>query len=225
MKMKPAFALSFPRLFRALALSVVCCLFGRAPDCRAITIYSVAIDTTAWSGQNGTLAFDLIGGDAATANNTATIGSFVTNGTLNSVGDITLTDTGFFNEVLRGITFGSQLTFTLQLTESHTAPGLDQFSFFLLDPGTLLPLGATTDPTGANALFAIDITGGAGGNAMVFASSVPGVSWHLTSAPINPVPEDILTLPLAGCALGSLALFRFALRRRRRSKLSVSDDE
>jgi hypothetical protein len=182
--------------------------------CRAVTIYSVDIDTTAWSGLSGTLAFDLIGGDATATNNTATIGSFATNGALGSTDSFTLTDAAFFNEVLRGITFGTHLSFTLQLTENHTAPGFDQFSFFLLDPSSLLPLGPTTDPTEANALFAIDLTGAPGGNAMVFASTVPGISWTLTNQNADSVPDTGSPFGLAACGIASLALFRFAFRAR-----------
>lgn len=188
-------------------------LLGLLPA-RGVTIYSVDIDTTAWSGSNGTLAFDLVGGDGASSNNTATIGGFVTNGLLGSASSLALTDTGFFNEALRGITFGTHLSFTLQLTENHTAPGFDQFSFFLLDPTTLLPLGATSDPTGANALFAIDVTGAAGGNATVFASAVPGISWTLTRQAADSVPERGSGLALMCGSIAALAALRRAVRRR-----------
>lgn len=207
------------RPLRVIALASVCLLLGRESECRAVTLYDVTITTTAWTGLDGTLAFDLVGGDALAANNTASIGDFSTDGTLSSLADITLTDTDFFNEVLRDMTFGTQLSFTLQLTENHAAPGLDEFSFFLLDPTTLVPLGATTDPTGADAVFAVDATGGGGGNKMVFDSLVDGVSWTLRPQNSNNVPDGASTLALACCALGALACFRFTLGKRRASLL------
>jgi hypothetical protein len=182
--------------------------------CRAVTIYSVDIDTTAWSGLSAVLAFDLVGGDATAANNTATIGSFATNGTLGDTNSTALSDVAFFNEVLRDITFGTHLSFTLQLSENHTPPGFDQFSFFLLDPNSLLPLGATSDPTGANALFAIDLTGATGGNAMVFTSMVPGISWTLTNQNAASVPDAVSPFALAVCGIVSIAFFRFTFRGR-----------
>jgi len=174
---------------------------------RAATLYSVAIDTTAWSGQSGVLAFDLLGGDATIANNTATIGSFAGNATLGSTSPFTLTDAAFFNETLRDITFGTSLSFTLQLTENRTAPGFDQFSFFLLDASTLLPKGSTTDPTGADALIAIDIDGQSGGNVSIFGSLTPGISWRVTAPGTNDVRETGSTLAMLAIALAALASF------------------
>jgi hypothetical protein len=202
---------------------LVVLLFVTVPG-RAAMIYSASIDTTAWSGLNGTLAFDLTGGDAAIANNTATIGSFVTNGALGNSAGLALTDTGFFNEQLRAMTFGTQLAFTLQLTENRSAPGFDQFSFFILDPITLLPLALTTDPTGANAVFAIDLTGAAGGAASVFGSLTQGVSWSLTpqQQPPNNVPDAAHPLCLAWIAASALAGARFFHRTRRPARASAA---
>ncbi len=214
MKTQTTLLYLFLRLLRVIVLASVCLLLCRELECRA-TSYDVTINTTAWTGLDGTLAFDLIGGDALAANNTASIGNISTDGTLSSLSDITLTDTDFFNEVLRDITFGTQLSFTLQLTENQAAPGLDEFSFFLLDSTTLLPLGGTTDPTGADAVFAVDVTGSVGGDAMVFDSLIEGASWTLRGQNSNNVPDGASTLSLACCALGALACFRVTLGKRR----------
>lgn len=187
------FALGFALLLSALAL-----------ECRAVTSYAFSINTTSLSGQNATLAFDLTGGDAAAANNTAAIGSLATNGALSSLANFTLTDTGFFNEVQRNITFGTSLSFTVNLTENRTAPAFDQFSFFALDPTTLLPLLGTTDPTGADALFAIDINGQPGGVLSVFASVASGVTWQVTPTPTT-------TPPPVGVPDGGSAVFLMAI--------------
>ena len=195
------FSLSF------FAARTAACLLALAPLARAITIYDVTINTTALSGQSGSLAFDFIGGDAATANNTLTVSNFASNGTLNLSG-FALSDPAFFNETLKTITFGTSLSFRFQLTENRTGPGADQFSFFLLD-STFSPLGNTTDPTGAGALFAIDITGAAGGALSTFGSGTTGLSWQVTRASTANVPDATSTLALAGAALGLLGLTRF----------------
>ena len=204
--------LSFlPRV--ALLLAALAC--GARLESRAATLYTVNIDTSGLSGLSGSLAFDLIAGDADMANNTASIGGLATDGTLGDASNVALTDVSFFNEELRDIVFGSYLKFTLSLTESYAASGFgfDQFSFFLLDPGTFLSLVDTTDGTGAQALFAIDIDGGAGGNASVFSSLTPDVAWTVTAQ--TSVPDGGSTLLLTASALAGLLAWtrsrRFAL--------------
>jgi len=194
------------------ALIALGMLLGLVVECHALTTYSVSIDSTALSGQNGKLAFDLTGGDAAVANNTATVGSFVTDGTLGNSAGFALTDTDFFNEVLRDITFGTSLSFTLNLSENNTAPGFDQFSFFLLNTADFLPLFDTTDPLGAGALFAIDLNGTPGGNVGIFAAAAPGVSWQVRLLPSSNVPDSGNTLWLSAIALATLALVRARCR-------------
>lgn len=155
-----------------LLLAGLCLFLKLQPDCRADSIYNYTVNTSAISGQNGYLAFDLIGGDASSANNTATAGNFSTDGSLLGSSIVILTDTGFFNEEQRAITFGSFLNFTLQLTENNVPAGLDEFSFFLLDSTGFQSLVITTDPTGADALFAVDIDGSHGGLPSVFEGSL-----------------------------------------------------
>jgi len=171
-----------------------------APKLSAITLYTFSVNTTALAGQNGNLAFDFTGGDAALANNTVTASNFVTNGILSGT-PIQLTDTSFFNETLRLITFGTTLSFTLQLSENRVGPGFDQLSFFLLNPAGLASLIKTSDPLGADALFAIDIDGNPGGIASVFTSS--GLSWSLVrqSTPGAPDTGSTLVLLLFGLIL------------------------
>ncbi len=204
------------RSFACMAIAVL----TLQVECHALTIYSVAINTTPWAGTNGTLAFDLIGGDAAVANNTAVIDTFATNGSLSSLATITISDAAFFNEELRNITFGTALSFNFKLTENHTGPGFDQFSFFLLDPVTFLPLGPTSDPTGADALFAIDITGRSGGDASIFKSLVVGSSLSVTQVPATSVPDTGTTLQLLAFSCAALALVHGA---RRNGRIAVPD--
>lgn len=174
----------------------------------ALSVYPVSINTSAWIGTGGILAFDLIGGDSLAGNNTVTVSGFATDGVLTNHSTFSLSDVSFFNEELRSITFGSYLHFTLELTENASPPAFDQFSFFLLDEVSYLPLLGTTDPTGSAALFAIDITGAPGGSSAVFEPVSGQVSWDVRlSSPVG-VPESGPAWMLGVCALGWLFLFR-----------------
>lgn len=208
---------SYFRLITLRSLLLVGALFALkgAAECRALTVYNIAINTGTWTGQQGILAFDLIGGDSIFANNTASIAGFSTDGTLTPGGSVFLTDSGFFNEELKDITFGSFLNFSLLLTEDHAGPGFDQFSFFLLDPTTFLPLFETNDPTGANALFAIDISAAGGGVPYVFESVAAGTSWQLLPPTGPAVADGGSTFALLGLTLGVVA--GLGRMRRRRS--------
>lgn len=140
-------------------LALVGCLAQAAP-------VLITVDTTQLAGTTGQLAFDLIdGGAPANAvtlqsfGGNATFGSSVSTGGVagNITGVVTLNDAAFFNEYLQNITFGTTLSFVFDTT-GNTGVGFapDSFSFFVLDSsGT--PLGTTTDPTGANSLFLLNI--------------------------------------------------------------------
>lgn len=178
--------------------------------------FQVIIDTTPLAGTPGYFAFDLLGGTPL-QNNVATISSFSSTGILGSSstsGDVTgeltapplvLTASSFFNEYLQEVTFGAGITrFNLNLTGSYaTGSAPDSFSFFLLDE-TFLPV-ETTDPTGAGALFAIDITG-ASPAPSVFTSAFATVTVRTLTPPPSGVPEPATALLFAAgaAALGIL---------------------
>lgn len=173
---------------------------------RADSYYSYTLDTTALTGQGGLLAFDLIDGDA-TVNNLVKISGLSTDGTLTDSSDVVLADTSFFTEELRELTFGTTLSFNVLLTENFSGSGFfDQFSFFLLDPVNYLPLFSTSDPLGADALFAIDIDGNAGGAAATFAGRL--------SVGSATVPDSGNVLALLFGAVGLLGLGRKVAARR-----------
>ena len=153
---------------RVSTLSVLCSAFLLLLGARIEAVpFNVFIDTSPLSGTDGNLAFDLI--DSNSAANVLTIMDFSTDGALGAAfefggpisgalpGTVEIQDGDFFNELLHEITFGTTISFSFELTDSFTPGGLpDSFSFFLLDadPFFPLPLFPTSDPTGADALFA-----------------------------------------------------------------------
>ena len=168
------------------------------------TLLDVTVDTTALTGQTGSLALDLINGGYASTN-TSTISSFSTDGTLGTVastsGDVTgilpaqvILDTAsaLFNELNQNITFGSQFSFTLNVTGNGPSIGNtpDAFSLFLLDSSGN-PIPNTNDPTGSNALFLFNIDGTSSGQLNIYTStdSIPTVNWAAFSPSTPPAPN------------------------------------
>jgi hypothetical protein len=162
-------------------------LLGTAPFLRADMSFQVTVDTTPLAGVAGYMAFDLFGG-VPLQDNVSTITSFATTGTLlagaSTSGDVSgsltpgpLVETADmdFNEWLQPITFGSGLTtFDVDLTTF-----------------------ATSDPLGADRLFAIDLVG-ADTMPDVFTSTFATTT---VTASGSAVPEPNL-LPLAFLGFG-----------------------
>jgi len=122
----------------------------------------------------------------------------------------------FFNELLVNLTFAKTITFGLEVPEYAPTGVPDQFSLFLLGLDGL-PLFSTADPTGADALFAVDITGAPGGSRSAFApATLTGDLLEIvTPGSESPVPEPAtLSLVAIGCA-GWIA--RHVRDRRKRS--------
>jgi hypothetical protein len=161
--------------------------------------FNINVDTTGLSGTAASLAFDFINGDGVT-NNTAQISNFLTGGSFDPnlgtlTGDVsgllnstvTFSDTSFFNEFLQPITLGNAFQFQLDTTNAFAGGTPDSFSFFILDSNGL-PLVTTTDGTGANALFALDLTGTGVGNLSVFTPTQTNpTTWSVT--PVQNIPE------------------------------------
>ena len=185
------------------ALASGALFFNLQTDCRADALYNFALNTTAINGLNGTLAFDLFNGDALFSNNSITISNFGTDGLLANMSNVVLTDAVFFNETLRPITFGNSLNFSLRLTTNFAGPGApDGFSFFLLNSAGLLPLFPTSDPSGADALFAIDIDGSPNGKTTVFSSVTPATLV---------VPDQASTFSLLLVSIAILGTWKLAV--------------
>ena len=184
-----------------------------APSLGMATSYNVTIDTAAIAGTPAQIAFDFI--DGGPDANSVTLSSFTTNGTLGAQsiigsvtgalpGDVTLNDptssTSFSRHHL-----GNQISFLFTPTSNPPASGSvpDAFSVFLLDPVSGLSLVATSDPTGADALFRFDIDGTSTGALSIFATQNGDVGTSVTEH-ANAAPEpSVLALLVAGLLAGS----------------------
>jgi len=173
--------------------------------------FNFTVDTTSLAGTTATLAFDFIDGDSA--NNTAHVSNFLTDGSFGSnpasfQGDVsgslnstvTFSDTSFFNELLQPIILGNTFQFQLDITNAFAGGTPDSFSFFILDSSDF-PL-ATTDPIiGSNALFALDLTAMGSGNLSVFvsASTQPNPpTWSIVPGQTVPEPSCLGLLLFGG---------------------------
>lgn len=153
----------------------------------AQVLYNVMISTTGLNGLSGQLSFELTNGNNVTPNNALTFSNFTTDATLtggtndntpgtsgNLPGTVTLQDQQFFNYSRRPIVFGNIIHFTLNATTNFAAPGgPDEFAFFLVDPTNTASLVSTSDPSGTDALFSIDIDGSTSDTSTVYISNTP----------------------------------------------------
>jgi len=213
--------------FSGFAAVLAAFLWAGSTPARA-TALQLTLDTASLAGTAANLAFDFIDGDSISGNNTVVVSDFYTTGTLGNssvIGGVTgtlipgpvkLTDSDFFNEFLQELTLGDTIRFTLNLTEQRASgsPTPDSFVFFLLDDQLLpLPLFATTDPTRADALFAVDIDGTSGGVRYNFAPKDTDVAVTWTLEPVASVPLPSTALLMGAGLLGGLAARRRINRR------------
>jgi hypothetical protein len=204
-----------------IALAGLFSLLG-SPLLHASLTYNVTINTAPLSGVSGFMAFDLNGG-IPLQDNVATITSFLSDSTLGSSstsGDVTgtltpgpllLTADQAFNEWLQTVTFGTLTTFVLNVTTAFTSGTTpDSFAFFLLD-SSQIPF-ATSDPSGADSIFTIDLTGNTT-TPQVFTSTNPlAPQFTATVTPVTATPEASST---AAVALGLAAILALRLMRQR----------
>lgn len=172
---------------------------------------SVSIDTTNLAGINATLAFDFIDGDGV-PNNTVDLSDFQINGYFDPnlatlEGDVsssnntsaTFNDSSYLNELLAPVTLGNSISFKLHTTNQHEASGFlpDAFTFYILNGTGSLPLFATSDTTGSDALFALDLDGSENGLS-VFTASAGQPTWAVQAVPLPGAFSLMLTPLVAG---------------------------
>jgi tetratricopeptide (TPR) repeat protein len=209
---------------RACAIAAASLLFAGS-SASASTL--VSIGTTPLSGTSATLAIDFIDGDGI-VNNSVLISSFQSDATLGVPiltgvvsgtipGTVTLSDGGFFNELLLPLVLDSSISFDVDSTNVPGTPP-DGFSLFLLDAAAVNSL-VTTDLPG-DALMQIQMDGTAT-NLVLPAAIDPAVTISIGSPVASPEPGSLMLscgvlLPLAGLRrkwlqrLGKWT-FRFAL--------------
>jgi subtilisin family serine protease/PKD repeat protein len=143
--------------------------FRPVPASREVA-YRVSVDLKSLRGLSGSLVMDFIDGDGSN-NNQVKLLEYASDGamTLSAqlLGDASgslipgpgrIGDGQFLNEISQATVYGSTLSFLLKTsTNGNFAPTPDGYSLYLLDSNGL-PY-STDEPTGANALVAIDITG------------------------------------------------------------------
>jgi hypothetical protein len=154
---------------RGKRISYVITLFGiLVPPINAAS-FQINIDTNLLTGNQGQLIFDFIDGDGD-INNSIRIEDFNTDGSLEPAtitgdisgtlpGEVIIKDTDFFTELLQPISLSTTIDFGLNFTEHFSGGSFpDSFAFFLFDESGISSLLSTSDPTGNDALFVLDIT-------------------------------------------------------------------
>jgi hypothetical protein len=203
--------------YTSFAVAILSTLLG-SPLYASLT-YNVSIDTTPLNGLGGYIAIDLDGG-IPLQDNVATITDFSSDAILGAVtpsGDVTgtltpgplmLTADQSFNEWLQASTFGDFITFVLNVTTAYTSSTTpDTFSFFLLD-STQTPF-PTSDPSGADQIFEIDLTGGTTAP-QVFTSTASTPQFTATVTPvITTATPEASPAPLVALGLGLILALRF----------------
>ena len=174
----------------------------------AATRYHVRINTTGRLGQAAQMVFDFTSGEVSP--DSLEIQDFAHNGTMGAIavpgfsnyeggpvrGDLldglnpaprTVIGNDFFygRLVVPFNALGTATTFAFQLPEPSPPPSAipDQVAFYFFRANGLTSF-VTGDPLGTDALFAVDVTGGAGGDLSVF-------------SPMTFIPPDTLAVDLS----------------------------
>jgi hypothetical protein len=197
---------------------------GFLPAAQAASItYEVHVDTTSLSGTDGYLDFQFNPGGLDALAATATITGFnpydatlippaMPTGDVSGElpGDVTLGNSGGFNDYFHGLTFGGQFSFFLTLAGDALSPastplGGTAFSLLLFGVDGFTPL-LTVDPDGRLASLQIGPTGAVGVETFARAQ---GGDPAATVTELTAVPEPTtLLLVASGASAGTLSATR-----------------
>jgi hypothetical protein len=226
---QPSYHRLYHRFYRLLLLV---CFSLFLPKLASATQLEFTIDTSALTGSGAVFAFDLVGGgdsvnslvisglqapaSSSSGPSTGNVSGSFPSVTLNTAGS-------FFNEAQLIVpTLGTLITFRVDTTGIAPSNGgtPDAFSLFLLDPSGSQPLFGTSDPTGANALFLLNI-GSDGGNLALYEAENGLVKVSVHPVISSPVPEPAsLAMLLTGLLL-MLALTPAGAAVRRRAGVAL----
>lgn len=204
-------------------------LFGAVGSAMADGItYDVTLDTSGIAGTSGSLDFQFNPGPLVTQTADLQIQNFTSDGTLGSPllsgdaagalpGIVTFDNGGAFNDYFTGFTYGSTLSFLLNLYgPAVTAPDGTSNS------GTLFGFSMFSDPGGATPVLTSDSVNGyalTGAINLDGTSTITNNSSQITiTTPVTATPEPN-TLLLLGSGLASLVFLRRKLNLSRRNAL------
>ncbi len=178
-------------------------------DVEAAT-YSVYVDTSTLIDSPGLLAFDFI--DGGPSNNVAIVSEFSSDASVDAavaqggvdgtlLTQVRFTDLEFLNEYLTSVTFGTFVSFIVELSGNPPQSGAlpDALSLFFLADELGTSISPTSDPTGADSLFSLGIDGTETGAIDIFSDSA-----FVYVVATNPVPTPsagvLLTTGILGLA-------------------------
>jgi hypothetical protein len=223
------------KIFLSISFLAVCGLTVPGA-CAEIIQYALTVDTTSQTTNQGYIDLQFDPSSFTTQFANAAVKNFFTDGSLDSFGADTFDGTSgdvsgllpgtvtfdngtSTNEYTQGITFGTTITFNLDLS----GPAIDSpngdggGSFYLTFYDTLGNTILTNNPN--NAAFEVDINGDGSTTPTAFPNASGGTSvvTYVGPTEVSAVPEPSMALLVAGGLLGIAAL-----RRRRALKPSAS---
>lgn len=211
------------QLMAALAaLAGTVCLGGIHANAHAAL---VTMNTSSLQGQAARLDFSLLDGDGVDGNNSFTISSFFTDGTLGGNDctlsctggpPFTITDAGGLGQFLQDLTLGTTLSFEIGFTRNFSGNGApDRTSLLLLDAGNNFTL------VDSNLDFANDPVPVQ--DALLVVDHAPGVALQVATVTAPNIPiavDEPNAAALVSLALGPLVLLNGRRIRRRSAYVS-----